>query len=309
MTDAPAAGWHDWSLNDYLTAPGLEPPFLSGSANTLLNQSPRHAFYGHPRLCQTSFEPDAPTRDMSFGSALHSVFLENSFDPVVSIIADDYRTKAAREERDTALCAGKIPLLVSDYDKLSTVVSAARDALANSELAGVLDGAKIERSALWQDGDVWCLARPDAVSADSKIIVNYKTTAACAEPNSFGRGVIMRSGYHVQAHHHIRAVETLDGVTPRYVWIVQETSPPYAMSFIGMGASLAALAEDQWHFALALWRGCLRSNDWPSYPSRIAWIDAPDWALNQWSTRGQVPERGNDSGIMDAMERIGGFVV
>jgi hypothetical protein len=278
-------GMHNIPIEVYAADPCPEPSFTSGAAKMICSRSPLHAWQEHPRL-NPSAHVDVSTK-MDVGSAAHALFLEGDDSRLRIIDADDFRTKAARAERDKAHANGLIPLLEKHADDVRGMVRVVREALgACAELPDYINSGWSERSLIWKEGDTWCRARPDWIAADKQLIINYKTTSTCAEPESFGTGLLMRNGYHLQAYHHMRglqAVKNVDAV--KHVWIAQETTEPYAVSFLGMSPALMALAKTQWKHALELWRNSLASNAWPGYPARVCWVEPKPWTIEQWVNR------------------------
>ena len=233
-------------------------------------------------------EADDANSAMDIGAASHALFLENDISRFVMVEADDWRTKAAKEQRDAAHAEGKIPLLEHQGAKVRAIAHASHKAVSScDELTEIFDGAMIEQVCLWQEGDDWCRARPDLVSADRKVVINYKTTGASAAPSSFG-STIVKSGYHVQAYHHARGIMAETGVMPTYLWLAQETDPPYAASILGASPALMELAAMQWRYAIELWRNCLASNEWPAYPSRVCWVEPKSWDVENFMARPDV---------------------
>lgn len=304
-------GIYEMPFDEYLADPCPEPSFSSDVANAIVNRSPRHAWHRHPKL-NPDHTSEANTA-MDIGTAAHALFLESDDRRIVVVAAGDYRTKAAQAAREEARKAGLIPLLGKHYDVARAVADASCDAWnACSELDGLFKKRLAERTLLWKEdeaGKLWCRARPDLLSDDHTLEVQYKTTGMSAEPDSFGSGYLIRGGYHLQAYHHCRGVEEIKRYETkrqtRCIWMVQEINPPYGCSFIGMSPSLRALAESQWEHAFGVWRTCLESGDWPAYPDRICWVDAPNWQLKRWTER---PDVSNVDGVLDAMEHIGSFV-
>lgn len=293
-------GIHQMSMAEYLADPCPEPSFTSSAANAIISRSPSHAWHEHPRLNPNHTEKHRTAMDI--GTAAHSLFLQDDASKLVVIEAEDYKTKDARVERDLAYLAGKVPLLRKQYLQVWRICEASWGAWSASELVNVKGTA--EQTVLWTEGEtskLWCRSRPDFIANDYAIIINYKTTATNAEPDAFGSGYLIRGGYHVQAYHHIRGIEVLTGIQPKYIWMVQEVDPPYACSFIGMSPSLQALAEAQWSHAMTIWRECLLSDKWPGYPSQVCWIEAPVWAAKRWCERPDV------EGAYETAELLGGF--
>src|ERR1019366_772229 len=119
-------GFFDIPSDVYHADPCIFPSLSSGIAKNIL-RSPLHAQAKHPRL-RLTHDPleDESSSAMKLGSLIHALVLGNGPDFAV-IDADDYRTKAARELRDTALEDGFIPILAKEHaqgEKVSAAVKA-----------------------------------------------------------------------------------------------------------------------------------------------------------------------------------------
>ena len=93
-------------------------------------------------------------------------------------------------------------------------------------------------------------------------------------------------GYDIQAALALRGVRAIH--KPRdcaFVFVVVETDPPYACSFVGLTPEYEAFADRKVTLALERWRHCLESGQWPGYPNRIAWAVPPAWAETQFGER------------------------
>lgn len=294
-------GIYELSMKQYLADPCPNPSFTSSAANAILGRSARHAWHEHCRLNPNYTERHDTKFDL--GTAVHSLFLEGDDTQLVEIEHDSFRTKAAREERDGAYNAGLTPLLTKHVEQARLIADASKQHLADcDELANRFSKRLTERTLIWTEpGKLWARARPDLISDDSKLVLNYKTTGTNAEPESYGRGYLNRGGLQVQAYHHCRAVEMVLKVMPKYVWMVQEVDPPYECSFPGMAPSLHDFASEQWSYALHVWHGCMQDNEWPGYPKRIAWLEAPIWAVKQFCDRPDVED------VIDASEVLKRF--
>ncbi len=299
MTDRPAAvALSDVAMDQYVRdAFGDHPPSLSASvAHKLLTRSPRHAWVSHARL-NAAWEPKTESR-FDLGSAAHAIVLEGKRELIAALPYDDWRKKEAQQARELARLDGKIPLLADQAEAVTRMAMVVEDTIATSPDLRGLGPLVAETTLLWQDGVAWCRCRPDWMTADHAIVLSYKTTAASAEPDAFTRGVLLGSGYDLQAAFEVNAVKALAGVEPKYVWIVQEVTEPYAVSLLGLSPELAEFAQQKYRRAVARWAECMRDDEWPAYPDRICWVDPPAWAVTQWTERHgyQPPDTTLDDG-------------
>lgn len=276
-------GIYTMPMAEYQADPCPKPSLSSGIAQTLVTRSPYHAWCEHPKLGNY---PQEENSTLDYGAACHAVLLEGN-ESVLSVIeADDWRTKIAKEARDLARQCGKIPVLARQYDKIGLMVKAALEALAGCEDFTRDDwlGGASERTIIWKEDEVWCRARPDRMSADRKILWDYKTTTN-ANPEAFIRQ-IFTMGYEMQAAHYLRGNAATGGPEDAtWLWLVQETEAPFACSFVGMSPSLREHAETKRFWAVQQWRDCLESGHFPAYPAKVCYADAPAWALARWDEK------------------------
>ena len=269
-------GIYDLSREEYDADPCVTPSLSASIAKLILDRSPAHARLAHPRL-NPAFER-AAERKFDQGNACHALLLGEA-DKIVTIAADDFRTKAAKEARDAAIAAGKLPMLEHHFESVLAMANEARAQLArHEEAAGVFDPAhgKGERTLVWQQDDTWCRARPDWMPNSGNICWDYKTTAASANPDNWVR-TLYSVGGDIQPAFYLRGLRAVTGKEWHWRWVVQEDEPPYALSVIAPAPSMLALAEMKVERALDYWRWCLKHNRWPGYPKDTAYIDAPPW--------------------------------
>lgn len=283
------AGVYTMSMQEYQRDPAPEPSLSSGVANILLSQSPRHAWFAHPRL-NPDYQSEDNT-DFDLGACSHAVLLEGE-SSVEAIDAKDWRTNAAKDAREQARARGQIPVLAHKMADIRAMADAARLALKECEL-GALDLASgaAEQVILWQRGAVWCRARPDWMRADRKLLIDYKSTSGSAEPSSWIRTQMVPMGYDLQAVHYLRGNAATGGSEHAdWIFLVQENYPPFECSFVGLSPEMLDLAERKWQFAMALWESCTRKNEWHGYPRRVAYAEPMPWQIADAEARGMSIE-------------------
>lgn len=274
-------GVHDIPLTDYINDPAPEPSLNASIAHTLLTQTPAHARMAHPRLSPQQDREESSRLDL--GTIAHGLLLEGDDSRVVVIEADDWRTKAAKDERDAARLEGKLPILVKDFDIVSNMVEIAQTTIGQSEVATEFSAAIPEQTLIWQEADIWLRCRPDKATPDWRVVFDYKTCAGTAHPAVWAKTSMVRYGYDLQAAINLRGVKAL-GLAKKttFVFLVQEMEPPYALSIVSLAPSWITLADDKLRVAMSLWKGCTRKNEWPGYPARVAYVDAPAYAQGEW---------------------------
>lgn len=253
----------------------------SGLLHTLLTDSPHMAWY------QSPWNPDYKGDNASeadIGTYAHAMLLEGEHSGLVVVEADDWRTKAAKEQRDAARAEGKTPILARKVAAVEAMVREARDFIERTELAGIFNDGHAEETYAWHEQGVDCKIRPDYLSADRRVHLSYKTTPGSAEPNGWIRRQLPL--YALAMPLYERGIRACCGSSEcASVFLVQSQEPPYACSLIGLDPSWQELAERQLDTALTLWRDCLAAKRFPSYPPQIHWAAAPAWQVAEFDIR------------------------
>ena len=259
--------------DEYHRDPCETPSLSSSVAKVLLRQSPAHAAMQHPKLNNNYVNAESSRFDL--GTIAHALLLEDDSSRLITIEADDWRTKAAKEARDAARAEGKIPILVKQAAHLLKMVGTARDFLRSSEVGDMT--FKPEQTLAWQEAGTWCRARPDWLSDDHTIILDFKTCDD-ANPEAFIRQ-IARMGYDTQAEFYSRGLEAVTGKRPLFVFLAQEIESPYACSLVALSNSYMAIAASKVARAIRTWSYCLKSGDWCAYSNKILYAEPPSWAM------------------------------
>jgi len=275
-------GIHEMKAEEYHADPCPTPSLSASIATKLIDQSPRHAWAAHPRLNTQHEKEEAAQFDL--GGAAHALILEGR-DSVVPIDHDNWRTKAAKEERDLARNAGNYPLLRETYNDALAMVDACYAQLdATEDAKSALRGGNAEQSWFWRDGKTWLRCRPDWYG-DEHVIYDYKTTGGSAHPDTWTRRLYDVGG-DLRAALYSEAATTLLGWNDIiYRFVIQETKPPYALSIVQLQPSALALAWKRYDKALQLWQQCMETDTWPGYPAQIAHVEAPPWQEQRFAER------------------------
>jgi hypothetical protein len=150
------------------------------------------------------------------------------------------------------------------------------------ELSGLtLTNGRAEHVLIWKDPatGVECRARVDFLAGGELVVLDYKSTTD-ATPAAFSRQ-IARMGYHYQDEFYSRGVQAVFGKRPKFIFMAQETTPPYACSFHGVRALSPRRRPRDVERAIAnveamhaLEHVC-RAHD-----QRIHWAEAMPWQLD-----------------------------
>jgi hypothetical protein len=266
MTAAVASpGVYDMPEDEYHANPALSS---SGARKLLPPSCP--AIY---RWERDNGQPHKPEFD--FGHAAHMVVL--GVGPELYVVgADDWRTKAVKEERDEAYARGAVPLLPTEFDVVQAMAAALRAHPRASELFA--DGGVAEQSLLWTDRDtgVACRARPDWMASDR--LVDYKTTTNVS-PGHISRAV-ENFGYHQQADWYLTAGIELDLIAPdaEFLFVFQAKTPPYLVTVVDLDDVALKIGRDRNQRAREIFADCVATDVWPAYSDDIETVSLPAYA-------------------------------
>lgn len=278
-------GLYVMSLEEYLADPCPEPSLNHSLAVPLLTQSPWHAFHAHPKLNPEGIaRPNADHFDL--GTVVHELVLEGD-DRIWEVHAKDWKTKAAKTEREEARAAGKIPLLTAQMERARAMAAAvARQVEGFPDVPdpAPLRNGVAERVAIWREGPIWCRARIDYLHTDFQTIDDLKTTGESAHPSDWSR-TLFDKGLDLQVAFHCRGVQRLMGTRPDFRFLVVEDEPPYALSLIGLAPEAVDFAQMRMRRATELWGHCLRTGQFPGYATRPVYADLPPWVQTRWLER------------------------
>lgn len=277
----PAADYHADKTGD-------QPSLSASIAHVLLTRSPAHAWTCHPRL-NPDYQPDE-SQTFDVGRVAHSLLLEGDGSHVVVIDADDWRTKAAKEQRELARAEGKTPLLARHYEQVQDMLEAVGEQILRLDVdPRVFSAGKAEQTLVWDEQGVTCRARLDWLRDDHAAIDDLKTSSKTANPAVWSRGMFAL-GYDLQAAFYLRGLRAVTGAEAGFRFVVAETTPPYAVSVVALAPSALTLANEKVDHALKLWRRCLETNEWPAYPTSVAYAELPAYEEMRWLERADLEE-------------------
>jgi len=275
------------STAEYFADPAPQPSLTQSLVKTLLDRSPLHAWYAHPRL-NPDFMRDEDTK-YDIGNIAHRLILGRGRELVVLSDFDDWRKKEAQQARATAQAEGRLAVLGKHYATADRMVRAAQEALERRDMPDIFgeDHGDAELCAIWQEGKTWCRQLMDWLSADRLTFADYKTTLESAAPHALARKMV-NDGWHIQAAMAERALAKLDPSNigrRRYLFVVQEAQLPYALSVVELSETALTMGRKQLDAGLKLWTRCLFTDYWPGYPLQTIVPEFPEWAEAQWLDR------------------------
>ena len=241
------------------------PALGSTSLKTLATRTPAHYQWDqqHPK------HSDAFT----LGTAAHSLILEDDTTGFHVVDADNWLTKAAKEQKAEALAAGKQPLLTKE----AAQVFAMQDAIMAHPVAKVMfTGHKAEQSVFWDENGLPLKCRPDAWNPGQ--LVDLKTTIN-ADPREFGK-IAHNYGYHQSAAHYIDGVKAVTGEELLFTFVLIEKQAPYLVSVVQLDWEAIELGRALNDRAKRIYQECAATNHWPGYPPTDP-IELPTFAVYQ----------------------------
>lgn len=274
----------------YEDARGLpkDPPRLHQSvASVLVNKSPLHGWF-------KEFGPaeEEPTEATDRGQLCHALLLGGK--EIVTVEANDWRTNAAKAQRDEARAAGKFPVLCHKLEEATIMTD---NVIQKLIYRGVRLDGRVELTALWRSpGGTLCQGRldhyKDGIIIDLKFVRN-------ANPEVLGR-IMVDYGYDVQIAAYTEAIEQIDptkaGIV-KFVNVFIETDPPHAITLTKPSGDMRALGQWKWSRAKEIWDDCLEKygteTPWPGYPTEVIDISPPSWALKAEMIKDEIAEGGN----------------
>lgn len=216
------------------------------------------------------------TAAMALGTQLHAALFEQ--ETIVCGPKFDRRTKVGKEAAQAFADANQGKTIL-DEDDFALVSAMAQAINQHPEASDLLANGMCEATALWTEDFVDCKARFDFVNTEKRYIVDIKTCRD-ASPKGFARQVA-NFGYHLQAAHYLSGAYSIVGQTFDHLIIAVETEAPFAVVVYQMDFGTLEKGEALRQSALAMYRQCLATNEWPSYPTGIHSLAIPSWAFNE----------------------------
>jgi hypothetical protein len=272
-----------------ITAPGLYPDIdedwyhadpvedgsLSVSGAKLLLPPSCPAIFKHRRD-----HGHTPTTAMQLGTVVHGLVLGTGQDVCVLPYLD-YRTKAAKEQRDLAIDAGLLPVLSDEYERAERIAQAVKD---HDVAGGLFAEGDAEQSMFWQDAEagIWCRGRIDWLTYfdGTPTIVDLKTSGD-ASPQEFAKSAA-KFGYWMQDPYYRDGLGTILKCDPDeidFVFVVVPVEEPYLVMHYRLLPEHVALGREQNRIAREVYRDCVKADAWPAWSESIEDLSLPGWAV------------------------------
>ncbi len=266
---------------DKYRADPCESVSLSQSiAKILVSESELHAYLEHPRL---GGHVRKSTKAMDVGTICHALMLGKPLPEIEHIPFDDYRTNAAKAQRDAAIAAGKIPLKNSEFGEQGKIWKGAeiiREKLR--DMGYLFDPAQSEVAMFWSKNGCQCKARFDNLDVRKALDLKFVDSA---HPDTIDRQV-HTMGYVIQHAAYTEAINELipeaDGQA-EFELLFCEIHEPYCVTPAKLLPNAEMIGRIKWKYAQQRWVECLQTNVWREYmaPGAVHMVDARDWEVER----------------------------
>lgn len=274
-------GFYDLSDDDYFADPCPTPSLSATDAITLLNATPAHAWWNNRRL-----NPDYEAEESNafdLGRSFHELMTGQDREVFV-IDAKDYRTKAAKEQRDEARSLGLTPLLKHENQLVQHMVRRAREQMRAHGIGDPFEGGENEKALIWREAGVWNRVKPDCLDRENRVIYDLKTCAGLAEPEGWVR-TGMPLGIDLRAAMYLAGAKAVFGGEWSYRYVPIEKKPPHCLSVLELSEGILFIGESKLRRAQEIWKLCLSRKKWPGYSDQIAVVEPPAFWIEKWLNR------------------------
>lgn len=267
----------------YHADPCPEPSASRSILKLIHERTPKHAFFGHPRL-----NPDYEKKDDSkfdLGSACHATLLKRGRN-IVEVAAQDWRTDKAKSVRDAARAANKIPLLTEQVERVDAM---------NTAILAQLPDFGLERLFNPDFGQPEVMAvSVDPVGGYTRILIDWlekdltiwdlKTTDVALSPETIGRHM-SGMGYEWQDATYKRVLETLYPELAgrvKFNFLFVEAKPPHIILPVRLPNDAIAKGKANVEAAMRKWAECKKSGKWPGFSGDIQTAEYPPWSIAEY---------------------------
>lgn len=242
---------------------------LSVTGAKYLRQSP--ALFRH-RLDHPWTKPA-----FNLGSAAHALVLGAGVEDIYVAPFDDWRTKAARDERDLAHESRLSPILPADWLKACDMAEAIASHREASELLAMPGDSEASAYASDEATGIRLRGRFDRIT--EKIGLDYKTTAKTIPGAGFDRDA-WTFGYYMQDAWYSDLAAALDRPLMAFAFILQSKEPPYLVEVVELDDAARDLGRRHNREAIDLYAACRAADHWPG-PSGFRTVSLPAYAFRE----------------------------
>lgn len=281
--------YRDFDGEAYFADPCPEPSFSQSIGKIIIERSPLHGMWEHPRLAPPVTEDEEAEKydkAKAIGNAAHAIMLGRG-KTITVIGADSFRSKDAQTKRDEAVAAGNVPILEKHMADAEAMVKAAWAQLDHHEAKDAFRFGAGEVVLAWQEDGLWFRCMVDWLHDDMLVVDDFKTTGMSVAPHVVGM-MMVNAGWDIQAAMIERGLDVLHPQTAgrrRYRFIAQENERPFALTVAQMGEAAMTMGRKKLDAAVTLWREAVETNTWRGYTNRVVVPEYPGFRESQWLDR------------------------
>lgn len=262
--------------------------FTQSLAKVLIAHSPLHAreesALAEPR--EEDEEAEKYIKAQAIGNAVHKYILGRGKDIEV-IDAKDFKKDVAKEARDAATAAGRVPILAKHMMIADRMIDRAREQLQRHEDKDAFTNGSGEVMICWQEDGIWFRALVDWLSDDLCTVDDFKSSGMSMAEHVLGRRA-ETAGWHVQHAFIARGLDVLDPANAgrrKHRNIAQEQFHPFALNVMHHDKYWLTMGRKKIEAAITSWKAAMKSKRWPGYPTISVCPEYPKYAESQWLDR------------------------
>ena len=256
-------------------------------AAEIMNRSPLHGWHKAFKK-----EPEAYDARTTLGQIAHSMILGGK--DIVAIDAKDWRTSAAKEARDAAILAGKLPILKERLIEVRKLVDDVNGFMVEHGIESGIDETTIQ----WETpSGIPCEGRLDRWIPKRNLIIDFKFCESAHKKVCESK--FIQFGYDIQSAAYTQGVEFINPQLAGRIdmWFVFiEVDPPNAMRIMPLAGSMKTCGQWRWGQACDIWAACLEKygpdKPWPSYSDSNEPAECPPWFMNQQMIQEEMIQAG-----------------
>lgn len=283
--DKPGVYAEDIHRDEYHQDPVAEISLSRSIALKLVDRSPLHAWYDHPRL-NANYEYETDDK-YSLGTAAHRVILGKGQELAVCG-ESDWRKADAKLFKQTALDQGHIPLLPSQYETVMNAFASIQPQLADLGLADAVFSKKhgtSEAVVVSHDPTAGYMRMMADRLLPSGAILDIKFTGVEVSAATLAKHCAQMQ-YEFQQAFYERVIgnlyEELRGNLD-FTFIFIENKPPFAVMPVKLPADALNKGRAKVAEACTIWARCKRQKEWPSFSKLgVQRLEYPAWSTAEY---------------------------
>lgn len=219
------------------------------------------------------YAPRKDSKAFDYGTVAHLLILGAGASLAV-VDAKDWRTKDAREARDSAYADGKTPILKHEFQRAQDLAGAVH----THPLAGFLFSEGIAERSIWAHDPATgarIRCRPDWHRGTA--FVDLKTTL---DAGQFDKS-IESYRYHQSAAHYLYTAACAGIDVDMFVFVAVEKEPPYLIDVCELSPADLDTGRDLTRAAIDLFAHCQRTDTWPGLLEILRVAQLPEWSRHK----------------------------